>query len=240
MTCNCEGSEHTTSRRAAMGGAIGMGLLAGLPLAAMAQSTTQVRKDIPSPDQAIDMLMAGNKRFIDGDMLPHDHITTREKLDAGQQPIAAVIRCADSRSAPEVIFDQGIGDLFVCAVAGNVPTDELIASIEYSVAVLKTPLIVVMGHSKCGAVDESLKNFNDIEALPGRLPSLISQILPAAIQAGGKPGDEALVNAIRYNVQNGMRRMPTVSSIISGAVESGSVKIVGGVYDMPSGRFEMV
>ena len=111
---------------------------------------------------------------------------------------------------------------------------------EYSVAVLKTPLILVMGHSKCGAVDEALKNFNKIESLPGRLPSLISEILPAAIEAGGKPGEDALANAVRYNVQNGMTRIPNVSSIIADAVESGQAKIVGGVYDMPSGRFEMI
>ena len=93
--CDCDSTAHSTSRRAAMGGALGMGLLAGLPLTAMAQSTTQVRKEIPSPDEAIQMLMAGNKRFIDGDMLPHDHITTRQKLNDGQMPIATVLRCSD-------------------------------------------------------------------------------------------------------------------------------------------------
>ena len=204
------------------------------------QSTTQVRNDIPSPDQAIEMLMAGNKRFVDGDMNSHDHMTTRNTLNTFQKPFATIIRCSDSRTSPEIVFDQGIGDLFVCAVAGNVPTNDLIASMEYSVAVLKTPLIVVMGHSNCGAVSEALKNFNDIESLPGCLPSLISQILPAASRAGGQFGEEALSKAIRYNVQDGMKRIRATSSIIDSAVDSGSVKIVGGVYDMSSGQFEMV
>ncbi|MAT82404.1 MAG: carbonic anhydrase [Phycisphaerae bacterium] len=204
------------------------------------QSRTQVRNDIPSPDQAIDMLMAGNKRYVDGNTISHDHMATRGQLIGFQKPFATIIRCSDSRTSPEIIFDQGHGDLFVCAVAGNVPTTELVASMEYSVAVLKTPLIVVMGHSNCGAVSEALKNFNDIDSLPGSLPSLISQIRPAASQAGGEFGEEALSEAIRCNVRNGMERIRTTSSIIDAAVESGDLRIIGGVYDMQSGRFEVL
>ena len=204
------------------------------------QSRTQVRNDIPSPDQAIDMLMAGNKRYIDGNTIAHDHMASRSQLIGFQKPFATVIRCSDSRTSPEIIFDQGHGDLFVCAVAGNVPTREIIASMEYSVAVLKTPLIVVMGHSNCGAVSEALKNFNDIDSLPGSLPSLISQIHPAASQAGGQFDEETLSQAVQYNVQIGMKRIRDGSSIIDGAVESDDLKIIGGVYDMSTGRFEIV
>ncbi len=237
----CSNHDHSsTSRRAAIGGALGAGLLAGLPVSAMVQSTTQVRKEIPSPDGAIEMLMAGNKRFIDGSTLNHYHKTTREKLSDSQRPIAIVLRCADSRSAPEIVFDQGIGDLFVCAVAGNVPTAELVASMEYAISALGTPLIVVMGHSNCGAVDAAISSFGDTAALPGSLSGLISDILPAAIQVKDQTGEKALSEAISINVRNGMERLPNMSAIISDSVTAGKVKIIGGVYDLGSGQFQTV
>ena len=183
--------------------------------------------------------MKGNERYIKGNMVPDDHVSTRARLVDGQAPHAIILRCADSRVSPEIVFDQGLGDIFVCGIAGNIPTPDLVASMEYSVAVLGSPLIVVMGHSSCGAVDAAIDNMDSIESLPGSLPGLISQILPAAISTQGKSGNH-LDNAIKANVVNGMKRLPKMSEIINDGQEAGTLKIVGGVYDLKSGRFNLV
>lgn len=206
----------------------------------MRQSDTSVRQDIPSPDAAIELLMAGNRRFVDGGMLDHDHKTTREALSGVQRPVAIVLRCADSRTSPELIFDQGIGDLFVCAVAGNVPTSELVASMEYAISALETPLIVVMGHSSCGAVTAAMKTISENITLPGSLPGLVSQITPAVMEVDDIHAESALSEAIEINVRNGMARLTEMSSIIADSVEAGKVGIIGGVYDLASGRFQLL
>lgn len=206
----------------------------------MTRSTSRVRQDIPTPDGAIELLMAGNQRFVDGSAVDHDHKATREELSGVQRPIAIVLRCADSRTSPEIVFDQGIGDLFVCAVAGNVPTSELVASMEYAVSMLGTPLIVVMGHSGCGAVTAAIKTIAESASLPGALPDLISLITPAATQVEDIHGEMAVPEAIAINVANGVERITEMSPIIRQAVESGQVRIIGGVHDLASGRFERV
>jgi carbonic anhydrase len=210
------------------------GLMVGAPLTARAAE--RLRKAAPTPNEAIDMLKAGNERFIFGNVQPDDLASTRKRLVDGQAPFAIVLRCADSRVSPEIVFDQGLGDLFVCAVAGNIPTAELVASMEYAIAILGSPLIVVMGHSGCGAVDAAIQNFNSVDALPGSLPGLISQILPAVIATRDTSGD-ALANATRTNVSLGMARLSKMSNIIDVGVKDGSLKIIGGVYEMSSGRF---
>ncbi len=186
------------------------------------------------------MLMAGNARFVDGSTLERDHRTTREELSEVQRPIAIVLRCSDSRTSPEFVFDQGIGDLFVCAVAGNIPTAELVASMEYAVSMLETPLIVVMGHSGCGAVTAAIKTITEEASLPGGLPDLVSHITPAAEQIEDLHGETAVSEVIALNVGNGIRRIMDMSQIIRQAIESGQVKIIGGVHDLASGRFERV
>ena len=182
--------------------------------------------------------MEGNRRFIEGDMHGHDHQAAKERGASGQSPYAAFIRCADSRVAPEIVFDQTIGELFVCGVAGNIPTPEIIASLEYSVAVLKSSLVVVMGHSNCGAVDAAITHENDVMALPGNLPNLITELLPASMAARG--AEDRLATAIKINVQNGVNQLPKESTVIAEAVDSGKCKVVGGVYDLETGRFALV
>ena len=131
-----------------------------------------------TPDQALEVLLDGNQRFVDSTQQHNNHAAARTRTVDGQSPFAGIVRCADSRVAPELVFDQSLGELFVCAVAGNLPTTEVIASLEYTVAMLKTPLIVIMGHSSCGAVDATLAHEEDVSALPGHLAELASQILP--------------------------------------------------------------
>lgn len=193
---------------------------------------------ITSPDAAIKALMAGNQRFIDGSMLDHDHDAARARGERGQNPFAAFIRCADSRVAPEIVFDQNIGELYVCGVAGNIPTAEVIASLEYSVAVLKSSLVVIMGHSNCGAVDAAIKYEDNLMELPGQLPSLLTEILPASIDA--RSAEDRLAKAIELNVLYGVNKLRKESTVISEAVDAGTCKVVGGVYDLKSGQFKLI
>ncbi|MCH2132981.1 MAG: carbonic anhydrase [Phycisphaerales bacterium] len=202
----------------------------------MGRTAAKIRASQPTADEGVRMLMEGNKRFISGEMNPHDFNAMRKQLVDSQAPFAIILRCADSRVSPEIVFDQGIGDIFVCAVAGNIPTPEIVASMEYSIAVLGSPLIVVMGHSSCGAVDAAIKNFDSLDDLPGSLPGLIGEILPAVINTKGEEGD-VLDNTIRENVRLAMKRLPKMSDIIQEAHAKGSLKIIGGVYELGTGQF---
>src|SRR5205807_6485964 len=136
-------------------------------------------QNVLSPDAALERLREGNARYVRGVSLRHDFRHEREALAGGQNPYAAILSCADSRIAPEYAFDSGRGDLFVCRVAGNFANAESIASLEYSVAVLGAPLILVLGHDSCGAVDAAIKSLKDGTTLPGHLPSLVEGVAPA-------------------------------------------------------------
>lgn len=220
---------------------LGLALAAGTLGATALASSMGVNQDRPStPDAALKELMAGNNRYLQGQMQSHNLPAARTGLAAGQAPIAGVIRCADSRVAPEIVFDQPLGDLFVCGVAGNIPTMEIIASLEYTVAVLGSKLIVVMGHSSCGAVDAALTHRNDSSALPGSLPELIDQIIvPCAIDIDPTaPG--ALDTAIACNARHGISGLLRRSRVLFDAVKKGDLKIVAGVQDLKSGRFTLL
>lgn len=192
-----------------------------------------------TPDDAIAELMDGNKRFVKRKAAAQKIEIDGAELAAGQAPFAAIIRCADSRVAPEIWFDQPLGRLFVCAVAGNVATVEGIASLEYGVAVLGTKLIVVMGHSQCGAVSAAIEHRGDTSVLPGSLPQLIDQIVsPCALSVD--PADpEALSKAIECNANIGVSELLKRSTVIKDAVDSGKLKVIAGVQDLASGVFSI-
>lgn len=159
--------------------------------AALAKETKAPPKpqNVLSPDAALKRLMEGNGRYVEGVTRRHDFKHEREALAGGQNPFAAVLSCADSRIAPEYAFDTGRGDLFVCRVAGNFAGTETIASMEYAVAVLNTPMILVLGHDACGAIDATLKAIKNDKPPPGHIPSLVDAIAPAAkaaMQQGGE------------------------------------------------------
>src|SRR5579859_1831334 len=135
-------------------------------------------ENVLSPDASLKRLMEGNQRYVGGLALRHDFKHEREALAGGQNPYAAILSCADSRIAPEYAFDSGRGDLFVCRVAGNFANAETIASLEYAVAVLNVPLILVLGHDSCGAVDAAIKSLAD-GPLPGHMPSLVAGLAPS-------------------------------------------------------------
>src|SRR4029079_10813853 len=154
--------------------------------------------NVLSPDGAFDRLMAGNGRYVAGASKRHDFKTERETLTMGQNPYAAILSCADSRIAPEYAFDSARGDLFVCRVAGNFANDDVIASMEYAVAVLGAPMILVLGHDSCGAVDATIKSLKDDKPPPGHLPSLVNALAASVKASAAQPGAK-LANAIRRN-----------------------------------------
>ena len=196
-------------------------------------------ENVLSPDAALKRLLKGNERYVEGVMRRHDFQREREALAGGQNPYAAILSCADSRIAPEYAFDSSRGDLFVCRVAGNFASEETIASLEYAVAVLDTPLILVLGHDACGAVDATIKSLKDDKPLPGHLPSLVQAIAPA-VKAVSSRGGDTLENAIRQNVIDNVAKLKSSSPILSAAVNDRKLQIAGAIYRLNSGKVELV
>jgi len=196
-------------------------------------------ENVLSPDAALARLMEGNARYVQGVSRRHDFQHEREALTRGQNPFAAILSCADSRIAPEYCFDSGRGDLFVCRVAGNFANAESIASLEYAVHVLSTPLILVLGHDACGAVDATIKSLKDNTTLPGHLPSLVDALAPAVKDVLGEPGD-TLANAIRRNVVRTMQTLAAATPILSAAVAEKKLRVAGGIYQLATGQVVMV
>lgn len=190
-----------------------------------------------TPDEAIAALVSGNQRYVDGATTSTNKPEARPALAAGQAPFAAIIRCADSRVSPEIVFDQPLGELFVCGVAGNIPTMEIVASLEFGVAVLGAKVIVVMGHSSCGAVGAAIKYRKDTSPLPGSLPELIDQIIVPCTVDSDPDDPNALQAAIECNANNGIDQLLRSSKVISEAVAEGKLKLIAGVQDLESGRF---
>ncbi|HKU08389.1 MAG TPA: carbonic anhydrase [Bradyrhizobium sp.] len=196
-------------------------------------------ENVLSPEASLKRLLKGNERYVEGVMQRHDFKREREALVGGQNPYAAILSCADSRIAPEYAFDSSRGDLFVCRVAGNFASDETVASMEYAVAVLNTPLILVLGHESCGAVDATIKSLKDNKPLPGHLPSLVQAIAPA-VKAVSSQGGDVLNNAIRQNVIDNVVKLKSASPILDAAVKDKNIQVAGGIYRLNSGKVELV
>jgi carbonic anhydrase len=196
-------------------------------------------ENILSPDAALDRLLKGNARYVEGVSRRHDFKHEREALSKGQNPFAAVLSCADSRIAPEYCFDAVRGDIFVCRVAGNFASDDIVASFEYAVQVLNTPLILVLGHESCGAVDAAIKSIKEGSTLPGHLPTLVTALTPAVNAVQGAPGD-LLANAIRRNVMLNVQKLMVAAPILQSFVDNKKIRVVGGIYELKSGRVELL
>jgi carbonic anhydrase len=208
-------------------------------------SELPLRGDVPgkpgtdlTPDAILRQLLDGNKRFTKGETLePRRKPEDFARLAEGQKPLAVIISCADSRVSPELLFDQGIGDLFVVRIAGNVISGAgatVKGSIEYAVAELGVSLVLVLGHGQCGAVKSALKHIDARDSLPGAINDLVNTIKPAVARSRGRKGD-ALENAIQANVEIGVERLRGLEPILAGPVKKGKVKVVGGVYDLKTG-----
>ena len=196
-------------------------------------------QNVLSPDASLQRLIKGNERYVAGETRRHDFKHEREALVGGQNPYAGILSCADSRIAPEYAFDSGRGDLFVCRVAGNFANDDTVASMEYAVAMLGTPLIMVLGHDSCGAASATIKSLRDNVPLPGHLPSLVASIAPAVNAASKRPGD-LLDAAIRQNVIDNVAKLKSATPILNAAVEQRKLSVVGAIYRLKDGKIEII
>ena len=190
-----------------------------------------------APAEALARLQAGNQRFVAGELLhPHQTAHRRAELANSQHPFAIVLGCADSRTSPEVVFDQGLGDIFVVRVAGNVLNDETVGSIEYAVEHLGARLIVVLGHQRCGAVKAARETLAAKAEAPGHVQSLVKALQPA-VEATTGADVEATAKA---NVLNVVQALRDSAPILKEMVAKGSISVIGANYNLDTGAVEFL
>lgn len=191
-------------------------------------------------EHALQELLEGNQRYVSARLAhPRQTVECRQSLAAHQAPFAIILGCADSRVPPEVIFDQGLGDLFVVRVAGNVLDEAVLASLEYAADHLETPLLVVLGHSGCGAVHATLHALAAEESGAGHLGVLVNAIRPAVAAAQARGGD-LLDGTVRANVERIAALLEQAEPVLSARVRAGRLKVAGMLYDLESGRVELL
>jgi len=189
---------------------------------------------VATAEEALQRLSAGNQRFVaDKRDYPNQTPGDRQILVAGQHPFAAILGCADSRVPPEIIFDQGLGQLFTVRVAGHIADGVVLGSLEYAVEHLGVPLIVVLGHSRCGAVQAAIAG----GANAGNIATLVTAIQPAIALARAEPG-ELLDNAVRANVVLAVRQLRAAARILAAEEAAGNLKVCGALYDLTTGQVE--
>lgn len=183
---------------------------------------------------ALDRLVQGNERYVNSATVCHeDWSAKRMALVEGQKPFAVIVACSDSRVPPEIVFDQTLGDLFIVRVAGNVVDDFAMGSVEYGVSVLGAGLVVVLGHSNCGAVDAALKGMK----FDNHIQEVLNEIRPAIKEF--KEGSQ-LEKAIKANVKSVEGMLRSSKQVLAELVEKGSLQIVGGYYDLATGKVEFL
>jgi carbonic anhydrase len=182
--------------------------------------------------EALKILKDGNERYVKGELKhPHTDNSRREDLQGSQQPFAVVLSCADSRVVPELLFDQGLGDLFVIRVAGNIAKDKVLGSMEYAVKFLNSKLIIVLGHENCGAVSASLGDSDP----GGHIGAIIEKIKPAVYMARRMEGDH-LTNAIQLNAQLVSEEVKEAKPILNEACKHGGLEVISAYYELSTGR----
>jgi len=235
---NLNNGQFNISRRNSLkfvAGAIGTGILAVRAGAELAAPAPVIAQNNVTPDQALQMLIDGNQRFVQARREKPNQTWTRIAAVApSQAPFAAILGCADSRVPAEIVFDRGFGDIFVCRVAGNVATPEEIGSLEFGTLLLGAKVLMVLGHERCGAVKAAIEG----GALPGHINSLTDAIQPAVESSKNKPGDK-VANAVKANVSLQASRLKA-SPVINQLIEEGKLKIVGGYYDLDTGAVEIL
>jgi carbonic anhydrase len=224
------------SRRAMLGA--GLAAMAAAPLADVAQA--QPVRAAETPDAALKLLADGNARYVSNQMTERDFSASRASRAQGQKPFAAILGCADSRVAPELAFDQPPGDLFVVRVAGNFVTTEGLASLEYGAAVLGTKAIMVLGHTSCGAVDATVEALQKGNTLPGHIADLVRSMKPGIEPVLKQPGPDLNQRAVIANVRSNVRHLIEAQPILAEMVAAKKLKVVGGVYDIATGKVTMV
>lgn len=192
-----------------------------------------------TPEAAFRALKAGNRRFLSGNPTCGDLSNRRAQLVGGQSPFAIIVSCSDSRVPVETVFDQEPGHIFGVRVAGNFVDPAGLGSIEYAVAVLKSPFILVLGHRECGAVKAAIENVKSGKTFPGHIQTLVDALAPSAKKSKSDAGNW-LENAIAQNVRGTIASLPGRSKIVGDAVSEGKLNVAGGVYDLATGRVKLL
>jgi carbonic anhydrase len=194
------------------------------------------KPDIINADHALEELVAGNRRYVDSKQRhPNQTPRRRAELSKAQQPFAVILGCADSRVPPEIIFDRGLGDLFIVRIAGNVINDMILGSIEYAANHLHAPLVVVLGHSKCGSVQAAIEGVNG----QGHIACLTEALQPALNEAKEQPGDLGN-NAARANAKIVAEQLRCSKPVLSELVREGKLNVVPAFYDLDTGVVEIL
>jgi len=187
-------------------------------------------------DEALQKLIEGNRRHLSGEFTITQRLAERrQQVAKAQHPFAAILGCSDSRLPPEIVFDHSLGDLFVVRVAGNIVDMNGLASLEFAATQFGTPLILVLGHARCGAVAAALAETK----VPGHIVSLVDAIKPAVAMSKGQPGDP-LDNAIRANIRHTVEDLKTSQPILADLVKAGTLKVVGAIYSLDTGKVEII
>jgi carbonic anhydrase len=227
-------SSWKRDRRTLLQGALATAALAAMPRAMRAMPNAI------SPSAALQRLMDGNARYMHNQIDLKDFTAGRAARAQAQYPIAAILGCADSRVAPEFIFDRVPGELFVCRVAGNYMNVDILASLEYGTAVLGAPLVMVLGHTNCGAVKAVLQYEKDRKALPGHLQMMLDAVSPGVIEAIRQGPTDQLDHAIEGNVRHNAQRLRLAHPVIAKAVEEKRVEVVGAIYELATGQVRLL
>jgi carbonic anhydrase len=235
---NSNNRQFNLSRRNSLkfvAGAIGTGILAARAGAELAAPEPAIAQNDITPDAALQMLIDGNKRFVEKKRQnPNQDFARITEIAQTQKPFACILGCADSRFPSEIIFDRGFGDLFVCRVAGNVVTPEEKGSLEFGTLELGAKVVMVVGHERCGAVKAAIAGGE----FPGQIGSLVKSIKPAVESSKNQAGDP-VANAVKQNVRLQASRLKE-SPVISQLIQQGKLKVVGGYYDLDTGAVEVI
>ena len=188
-----------------------------------------------TPYKCYEILVEGNKRFVNNLNADHDHLEMINETREGQYPFAVILSCMDSRTSVELIFDQGLGDLFSVRVAGNIVNNDILASIEYAVKYVGSKILVVLGHTECGAIKSAKQGVKD-----GHITDLLKRIQPSISKAMLKDEKEHLFhdNVAYANVENSLEEILTRSEIVKQMFEKGEIGIVGGIYNIENGEVD--
>lgn len=221
--------------------AAGAVAVACAPATPTASPAPTLEPPVTNADEALARLVRGNQRYVAAlSVSPNQTIERRDQVSGGQMPFAIILGCSDSRVPPELVFDQGIGDLFIIRLAGNVYDGGIgVGSIEYAVETFKSPLLMVLGHESCGAVSATIKSIQTNTTLPGKLDTIVQAIRPAFEQTQGQPGDQ-LDNVIHANVLNVVAQLKAADPFISQAQADGKLKIVGAHYNLKTGAVTLL
>ena len=247
LDCCPQPHAHAATRRQLLKSAVGLAALGAMggasltvaPLAAAA-ALTQAQRDQLTPDQILELLKRGNERFRNGTMHPHDFLAQKRATVAGQHPAVALLSCIDSRAPAEIIFDVGLGDTFNARVAGNIANDDLLGSLEFACAAAGAKVILVMGHTSCGAIKGAIDNVQ-----LGHLTGLLEKIKPAVAATsyeGARTSKNAdFVDAVAStNVRLTVAAIRRQSEVLARLESDGKIKIAGSMYHLSGGRVDFL